>query len=409
MAELLQRARDLDQRRPLWWDIGLPVLTLTVCLYATSQPDAVALIALVLLHGAAIFRRRFPFGALMVGFFVLLLTTATALLVEAALPWGFLALWIMLFNLGLREASRSPLWAGIVTAGATGIALAVPVTESADMPHRLPTAVAVLAMAAASYLLGLQIHGRREQVHAQQAEAARAAVVAERSRIAQEMHDIIGHNLSVMTSLATGGAVSVRTQPARAEEAFHAIGATSRSSAREVRRVLSVLRQDRSVGGVALTPPPGVAEVEGLIDSFRTAGLQVNFERLGPLAGLSAGRQLAAYRIVQESLTNTLRHAGPQAGSRVTLTLERDVLAVTVEDDGARIPGAAPGALSDPGSSRLAECQGIVGMRERSEAYGGSLEAGPHGNGWRVRATIPAGVPDAPESGALTGLDGEQS
>lgn len=409
MIELLQRARAFDQRRPLWWDVGLPVLVMVVSLSATARLDDATIGALALMHGVLAGRRRWPFIVLLAGSSLLLVTTALAFLMGAAPPWGFLAVWIMLFNLGLREASRSPMWAGAVTVGTAGIALVAPFTDSVDIPQRVPFALAVLAMATASYLLGLQIHSRREQVQAQQTEAARAAVVAERSRIAQEMHDIIGHNLSVITSLATGGAAAVHSHPEQADKVFRAIGDTSRSSARDVKRVLNILRQDHSAEGSELTPQPGISELEELVESFRAAGLRTSLQQAGPLKDLSAGRQLAVYRIVQESLTNTLRHAGSRASSRISISYEQGLLMVIVDDDGANIPGSLLRTGTEPGLPSSPDRHGILGMRERAEAYGGSLEAAPCGNGWRVLARIPLEASRNPLGERPAEAQGEQT
>ena len=252
-----------------------------------------------------------------------------------------------------------------------------------DLGEQLRTSLTVAAMSVATYLIGVQINGQRKALAAQRREAARAAVVAERSRIAQEMHDIIGHNLSVITSLATGGTVAVRRAPEDAEQAFVTIGEVSRSSVREVRRVLTVLRHDQSPDGAPLSPQPGLDDLDELVDSVRAAGVPVQLERTGDLGGVSAGRQLAAYRIVQESLTNVLRHGDSSVRADVRITRESDEREVVGDS-------SWTGVLAAQAPDRTGPGHGSLGMRERAEAYGGTVDARPRSTGWRVSARLPA-------------------
>ena len=387
---LLQRVGALDERHPLWWDVVPALLIATIAVRATpSDLGPVGVALLLVVHGALVLRRRKPLPALLTALAGVVVGAALTLLTEMAMPWPYLALWLLLFNLGLRERVL-PLWVISVLIGLTAATALVGVDDSdlLRVDERLRSALAVLSMCAASYLLGLQIQTRRAQAVARRAEAARTAVVAERLRIAQEMHDIIGHNLSVITSLANGGAVAARTSPQEAARAFDAIGSVSRSSVREVRRVLMVLRQDHTAEGASLAPPPGLADVPVLIDSVRGTGVDVHLERTGDLRGLSVGRQLAIYRIVQESLTNVLRHAGARAQVDVRIAQQHDELAVSVEDTGSSPVESQEPAGGTPG-------QGIIGMQERAEAYGGSLTACATPTGWAVRARIPVDQQEA--------------
>lgn len=294
----------------------------------------------------------------------------------------YLAVWVLLFHHGLHARGRQIVIAYPIIGLTAASALASPGDQAAVyLGERLGTALAMLGMCAASFLLGMQIRMRREQLANQRAEIAREAAVAERSRIAQEMHDIIGHNLSVIASLANGGAVAAHASPQEAAQAFDAIGRVSRSSVRDIRRILTVLRHDYTADGAALGPQPGVDDIPALVDSVRSAGLTVRLEHTGELRGLSAGRQLAVYRIVQESLTNTLRHVGANAHASVTITRDPEGLTVAVTDSG--------GATETSPEARDASGQGLNGMRQRAEAYGGTLDAGATSTGWRVRAHIP--------------------
>lgn len=379
--------RALDRRRPLVWDVGLALVVAAVSANATGGIDPVVVAPFALTHAAVVLRRRRPFEALLVAACGVVVGALVAALADVGAPWAYLAVWVLLFDVGLRERGRRAVVVASAVVALTVVAGIVAPTGvgAVGLDERVRGSVAVLATGAASLLLGLQIRGRREYLAAQRAEAARAAVVAERSRIAQEMHDVIGHNLSVITSLANGGAVAARTSPDDAVQAFDAIGAVSRSSVREVARVLAVLRHDHSSDGASLTPQPGLADVAGLVESMRSAGVTVSVTHGGSLQGLSAGRQLAVYRIVQESLTNVLRHAAPGPRVRVSILRQADDVLVTVEDHG----GASPDGWHATRPVR-GDGHGILGMRERAEAYGGTLEAGPHGTGWRVTARIRA-------------------
>lgn len=384
MTGPVQRVRAFDGRHPLWWDIILVVALTMISINATPQVDLLGAALLVVVGGAVLFRRRRPFASLLTAVTGVGLASVVTLLTDLDLAWTYLGVWVLLFNVGLRDDGRRVTIIGALM-GVTALAAFVAPLDgtAADVAERFRSSLTVGAMCAASFLVGAQINSQRKALANQQQEAARAAVVAERSRIAQEMHDIIGHNLSVITSLANGGAVVARNAPQDAVRAFDAIGAVSRSSVRDVRRVLAVLRHDQSPDGASLSPQPGLADVEPLVESVRAAGLPAQLERTGDLSSLSAGRQLAVYRIVQESLTNVLRHADAPARVSIRIARQDDELVVLVDNSGAAAPathrpdGAVPG-------------HGILGMRERAQAYGGTVEAHPFGTGWRVRARIPA-------------------
>jgi signal transduction histidine kinase len=196
------------------------------------------------------------------------------------------------------------------------------------------------------------------------------------------MHDIIGHNLAVITGLADGGSYAARKTPERAAQALDAIGATSRQALGELRRLLEVMRHEPVVSA-DLAPQPGLAELDRLLARVREAGLPVRCTTTGDPGerALSAGEQLTVYRVVQEALTNTLRYGGPGARAELRIDHAADGIEVTVSDTG---KGEAAGQSPAPG-------QGINGMRERAAVYDGTLEAGPRpGGGWQVRLQLPA-------------------
>jgi signal transduction histidine kinase len=338
--------------------------------------------AILVVTGAAVAaRRRRPLPALLIASAAVLAGGVTAA-AGWEQPWIYLSIWVLLFNAGLREPGR--LAAVAVLAGLTAItALGVPTGQSADAADRAGSMLAVAAMSAACVLAGTQIRQRREQLSADRLEIAHSAAVAERSRIAQEMHDIIGHNLSVIISLANGGATAAPTAPDDAVRAFTTIGEVSRSSMREIRQTLTVLRQDYSTDGTPLNPPPGLDDLPDLIESMRSAGLEVRIEHSGDVHTLSAGHQLTVYRIVQESMTNTLRHAGTHAQVEVTIDREPSTVIVSVRDHCAHTPPTT--SIADPAPPG----HGLNGLRHRAQAFSGSLDAGPTASGWHVTARIP--------------------
>jgi signal transduction histidine kinase len=217
---------------------------------------------------------------------------------------------------------------------------------------------------------------RAARLEAERDAQARVAAAAERARIARELHDVIAHNVSVMVVQADGASYALGNDPQRAAEALAAISATGRQALAEMRRLLGVLRRDEKV---TRAPLPGVGQLGELLESTRAAGLPVSFTVEGVPQPLPGGAALAAYRIVQESLTNTRKHAGPQASAEVTLRYLEDALVLEISDDGR---GAA--ARSDGAG------HGLTGMAERVAVYGGSVDAGPRdGGGFQVTARLP--------------------
>lgn len=206
---------------------------------------------------------------------------------------------------------------------------------------------------------------------------ARQAVVEERLRIARELHDIVAHAMSVITVQAGTARMVMDGSPDVARDALGAIEGTSRQALQEMRRLLSVLRHDGDGGADALAPARGLADLDGLVETASAAGVRVEVRREGEPRPLPAGADLAAYRIVQEALTNVCRHARASAAT-VEVRYGPGEVAVEVTDDGI-------GGVPDGGGGH-----GLVGMRERAALYGGNVEAAPRpGGGFRVRARIP--------------------
>jgi signal transduction histidine kinase len=220
-----------------------------------------------------------------------------------------------------------------------------------------------------------QKRAKQRTLVAERAEQARDALRAERARIARELHDVLAHAISVIVLQARGARHALTEQPHEARGAIDAIERTASLALGEMRRLLNVIRADD--GTAALTPQPSLAQIEPLITEVRAAGLPVELQVEGTARELPPGVDLCAYRIVQEALTNSLKHAGP-ATAQVLLRYGKDTLEIEVADTGS---GTVNGDLAG---------LGLAGMRERVLLFGGHLESGasPDG-GYRVRARLP--------------------
>ena len=205
------------------------------------------------------------------------------------------------------------------------------------------------------------------------------AAAAERARIAREMHDIVAHNLTVMVTLGEAAA-AVPGVPPRSAEIMREVSTVGRGALADTRRLLGVLRQDSAAPAAGeLRPVPGLAQLDELVGQVRSAGLDTALEISGRVPDLSEGIQLTVYRLIQEALTNTLKHAGPGARANVRLHFRPGELRVDIRDDGT-------GNESTPGRG---SGSGLLGMRERVRAFGGDVEAGPlKPHGWQVSARL---------------------
>jgi len=306
-----------------------------------------------------------------------------ALAAVAALQWliadpqlGDAALLIALYGVALRgNLAELVLGASVLEAGAV---IAAAKWAPSD-PVKIWIGLSALGLAAA--VLGVTVrqrrallaslHERAARLEYERDQEGRLAAAAERNRIAREMHDIIAHNLSVMIALADGAGYAIDASPAQATAAAEQISATGRDALTEMRRLLGILRD----GALEqpLRPQPRVAELELLADRVRAAGVPVELAIDGDPGGLPEGVQLALFRVAQEALTNTLKHAARPASARLTLTCDGERVELDATDTGGPAPGRHGGG------------RGINGMRERALAYGGELQAGPRPEGgWRV-------------------------
>ena len=227
-------------------------------------------------------------------------------------------------------------------------------------------------------LLAAELHEAAARAEEARELAAAEAVAEERRRIAREMHDLVGHSVSVMVVQAGGARRILDKDPARAVEAAERIEATGRAALAEMRRLLGLLGEGGEAA--ALAPQPTLDGLDALLARARDAGLEATLRTEGSRLALPAGAEVAVYRVVQEALTNALKHAGA-ARAEVVLRWESSALTVTVCDDGRSGDADAP----LPGGGH-----GLVGMRERMRVYGGEIEAGPRGSGgYEVRARLP--------------------
>jgi signal transduction histidine kinase len=241
------------------------------------------------------------------------------------------------------------------------------------------------------------LEDRAARLEAERDAQAQIAAAAERARIARELHDVVAHNVSVMVVQADGASYALGSDPDRARQALAAISATGRQALAEMRRMLGVLRRNEDGTEPGRAPLPGIGQLGELLEQTRATGLALSFTVEGVPQPLPDGAALAAYRIVQESLTNTRKHGGPRATAEVTLRYLEDALLLRITDDGRGAAAASDGAG-----------HGLTGMRERVAVYGGWVQAGPRpSGGYHVTALLPlvapapqAAYPDASRAGA---------
>ncbi|TCR26537.1 signal transduction histidine kinase [Streptomyces sp. BK205] len=312
-----------------------------------------------------------------------------------ALQWSLgvalradVALFVALYSMALHGRLRQLPWAGAVMAGAV-LLVALRVSSAVSVWDALfflsSTATAALTLGLMIRIRRAQLAGLRERaarLEIERDQRSRLATATERTRVAREMHDIVGHNLAVIITLADAGAYATDIAPERGKEALRLIGDTGRQALGELRRVLGVLREtgDRAADGPELSPQPGIADIGALCATVRAAGLEVVYRTSGDVETLDDGVQLTVYRIVQEALTNTMKHAADDARVHLAVVLTGTRLSIRVKDTGPAVtPSGAPNE----------EGHGLVGMRERAALYGGTVTAGPTaGGGWRVEAVL---------------------
>jgi signal transduction histidine kinase len=255
-----------------------------------------------------------------------------------------------------------------------------------------------------------ELRDRAARLERERDQQGALAAAAERARIAREMHDIVAHHLTVMVTLSDAAVAVSDAAPERSERAtdvMRRVSATGRTALADTRRLLGVLREppagrsaDNGSQGPgeeaaeARQPVPGLGQLEALIEQVRSAGLDTTLEVRGEAPEVPVGVQLTVYRLVQEALTNTLKHGGAGARATVRLRFQPGEVLVDIDDDGA---GAPPAPRPASGSAPATAGGGLVGMRERARAYGGDVEAGPREpGGWKVSGRLLLDAGDAP-------------
>jgi signal transduction histidine kinase len=375
--------------RRYWFDalvlagIGVGLAGVVVARGRTGGPtgpawfDALAIVAIL---SPLLARRRFPFGApVAVGAAVVLTTFVDARLTPFAFV-TFLAGCAAVFLMGLlRDRFQA----------VAGLALAVGVDALVEYKDPKGTLGAFIATSlvfailwTVAFALGRKFQEadeakeRASRAEREREERAQAAVSEERARIARELHDVVGHSVSVMTVQASAVRRLLRPDQEREREALLIVEQTGREALAEMRRMVGVLRRPEEAP--ALAPQPSLDHLDRLVEQARDAGLPVDLRIEGKPIQLPAGLDLTAYRLVQEGLTNALKHARAES-AQVFVRYGADDIEVAVFDDGQGGSGDGTGGG-----------HGLVGMRERVSVYGGELEAGPRPDGgYRLRARLP--------------------
>jgi signal transduction histidine kinase len=357
------------------------------------RPGGAVAVALVLVQTLPLaWRRRRPLAVSLV--------TGLATATYGFAPWPDLAMPIPVGGLvgmysvaawGGRRAARV---AGVIAAVVAVLSLSLPRTD-ADL---VDAAFVSLALAGAWLLgdrarvqraLAAEAQERAVRLEREREGEARRAVASERARIARELHDVVAHHVSMMVVQAEAGPVAVEHDPARAAGAFEAIAATGRQALVEMRRLLGMLRGEEEQAP-SLAPQPGLAEVPSLVEQVGRAGLRVELVVEGTKAALPPGIDLSAYRIIQEALTNAVRHGG-DGQARVLVRYDEHDLELQIHNEGRPAGGNGSPVERSPEGVRG---RGLLGMKERVNLFGGELRAGPGPNGgFTVVARLPIGDP----------------
>ncbi|WP_105970857.1 sensor histidine kinase [Streptomyces geranii] len=395
----MQRVYDFLRRHPTWVDGFWAVCLVGITLMGgavqgehqgTDSPVAIVVVTLLLCLVIAL-RRRVPERMLVLAAVVGL---AQLVVDVEPLPANF-AMLVIVYTVavsGPRWASRFALIGGLCAAPMAQLRWPEEQTSTAG---NLALVVFLAVPFALAWVLGdslrtrrayfAQLEERAARLEKEREAQAKVAVAAERARIARELHDVVAHNVSVMVVQADGAAYVLDSAPEQARKALETISGTGRQALAEMRRLLGVLRTGEHKEGGEYVPQPDVEQIDDLVEKCRGAGLPVDFKIEGTPRPLPSGVELTAYRIVQEALTNTRKHGGPNTGASVRLVYFDDGLGLLVEDDGK----GAPHELYEEGGAD-GQGHGLIGMRERVGMVGGTLDAGPRpGGGFRISALLP--------------------
>ena len=325
---------------------------------------------------ALAFRRRYPLGSTLV---VCSSLSLEWILFGAPEGFGVFILPVVAGYSVAAHAERRRALVGLAALSATAIAWTA--LDPMDTTfHAKISGLGWLSPTLVAWLVGAylrEVRARAAQAERERDSRAAAAVAAERTRIARELHDIVAHNVSVMVVQAEAADEMLdRSSPDRARAPVQRIQETGRAALTDMRRLLGILREADPVD--AFSPQPGIANLDLLLSKVREAGLEVDMQVVGDARPLPPGVDLSAFRIIQEALTNALKYAGP-ARARVLVRFRDDAVELEIADDGR-------GALNEDNGGG----HGLVGMRERVAVFGGELEAGPGPTGgYVVRARLP--------------------
>ncbi|MEU0399210.1 sensor histidine kinase [Streptomyces sp. NPDC006197] len=396
----MQRLYDFIRRHPTGVDgfwavvlLGFSALWVVSTGPTTGSAAGYAIVA-VLFSLVVALRRRAPEKML-----VLAVALGVAQLAFGLVPFmADFAMLVIIFTVaahdGPRWASRLALIGGL--SASTLSQLRWPMEEGANSgAAKIFFTIIMTVPFALAWVLGdslrtrrayfAQLEERASRLEQEREAQAKVAVAAERARIARELHDVVAHNVSVMVVQADGAAYVMDSSPETAKQALETISTTGRQALAEMRRLLGILRTGEHQEAGEYVPQPDVRQIEDLVEQVRGAGLTVDFAIEGSPRPLPSGVELTAYRIVQEALTNTRKHGGPDAGASVRLVYFDDGLGLLVEDDGR---GAPQEMYEDGGADGRGH--GLIGMRERVGMVGGTLDAGPRpGGGFRISALLP--------------------
>ncbi|MGA5894485.1 sensor histidine kinase [Streptomyces venetus] len=391
----MQRLYDFLRRHPMWVDGSWAAVLLGISVVGGVAggygSPAVAVPLTLLLCLVVALRRRLPEK-------MLLLATAVGLaqlITDVKMGPADFAMLVIVYTVaaeGARWASRFALGAGLCAAPVAHLRWP---SDQTNVAGNIALTIFMTVPFALAWVLGDSIRTRRAYFAQLEERAARlekereaqskVAVAAERARIARELHDVVAHNVSVMVVQADGAAYVLDAAPDQAKKALETISSTGRQALAEMRRLLGVLRTGEHQEAGEYVPQPDVQQIEDLVEQCRGHGLPVDFKVEGTPRPLPSGVELTAYRIVQEALTNTRKHGGPNAGASVRLVYFDDGLGLLVEDDGK----GAPHELYEEGGFD-GQGHGLIGMRERVGMVGGTLDAGPRpGGGFRISALLP--------------------
>ncbi|WP_425832351.1 sensor histidine kinase [Streptomyces fractus] len=392
----MQRVYDFIRRHPTWVDGFWAVILLGVSVAASGGTrhgnEAALIVCAVLMSVVVALRRLMPDKML-----VLAVATGLGQLVfDARVNPSDFAMLVIIYTCavsGPRWASRFGLIGGLFaaplsqlrwpTAGQISTTGLILITVFQMVPFALAWVLGDSLRTRRAYLA--QLEERADRLEKEREAQSKVAVAAERARIARELHDVVAHNVSVMVVQADGAAYVLDQAPDQAKKALETISGTGRQALAEMRRLLGVLRTGEHEEAGEYVPQPDVEQIEELVDEVRTAGLPVDFRVEGTPRPLPSGVELTAYRIVQEALTNTRKHGGPNASASVRLVYFDDGLGLLVEDDGK----GAPHELYEDGGAD-GRGHGLIGMRERVGMVGGTLDAGPRaGGGFRISVLLP--------------------